>query len=104
MTTRITFINEDEMIDAILYAALRRKVSKITLPNDREIFFEEIMGAIIISEKQINTNDADSIPDNCAWILSNTDPERAKVSIRRLINEINDKHASEQFASAGVTI
>ena len=102
--TKFTFIDQQELVDGIYYVAMRKKVNKITLPNGKDLFFDDILGVTIISAKPINYNAEDGIPMESVLILSNTTEEKAKLRIHVLIEMIDEQFASEQLASAGVTI
>lgn len=98
----LTFIDEDEMIDGIYYVAMRKKVNNIILPNGKDLFFDDILGITIISPERINYNDLDGIPEGSAMIFENTSEENAKDRIRKLVREIDERHANEQFTKAGI--
>ena len=102
--TTFNYIDEQELVDGIYYVAMRKKVNKIKLPNGKDLFFDDILGVTIISPALINYNDLDGIPEGSVMIFVNTSEEKAKASILRLINEIDEAFAREQFAGAGVTI
>lgn len=96
-----TFINQDELIEGVIYVAYRKKVNEIILPNGRKIFIDDVMGATVISEHEINFSIEDGIDENAVLLFSNTSHNQARERVRRLLDRIDANHRNDQLAKAG---